>query len=119
MRENWMTIFCQRCGTGLAASANFCSSCGAEVPAVDPLRGWPPFRTPPFRTLTRPRFGRQIGGVCIALAQANGWDATAIRIIAVLGFLCTSGLLGVAYLALWVGIPEETPPAPGAYPPTI
>jgi len=27
--------------------------------------------------------------------------------------------VGVAYLALWVGIPEETPPLPGAYPPGV
>lgn len=105
-----MNLFCQRCGTGLPASAHFCSNCGAAIPMVQPMGG---------RPLIRPRFGRQIGGVCLAFAQANGWDATAIRIIAVLGLIFTSGLVGVAYLALWVGIPEETLPVPGAYPPTI
>jgi hypothetical protein len=28
-------------------------------------------------------------------------------------------LVGVAYLAAWIGIPEETMPYPGAYPPQI
>ncbi len=105
-----MNLFCQRCGTGLPVSARFCSNCGAAVAAAQPMGGQP---------LIRPRFGRQIGGVCEAFARANGWDVTVVRIIAVLGLLFTTGLVGVAYLALWVGIPEETPSMPGAYPPTI
>jgi phage shock protein PspC (stress-responsive transcriptional regulator) len=55
----------------------------------------------------------------MAFAQANGWDVTLVRIVAVLGLIFTSGLVGVAYLALWIGIPEETPSVPGAYPPTV
>jgi phage shock protein C len=105
-----MYLYCQRCGTGLPASAHFCSNCGAAVPVVQPMGG---------RLLIRPRFGRQIGGVCEAFARANGWDVTTVRIIAVLGLLISWGVVGLAYLALWVGIPEETPPLPGAYPPTI
>jgi phage shock protein PspC (stress-responsive transcriptional regulator) len=63
--------------------------------------------------------GRQIAGVCLALAQSNGWDVSVIRILAVLGFFFSSGLVGVAYVAAWIGIPEETPNLPGAYPPGI
>ena len=44
----------------------------------------------------------------MALAQANGWDVTLVRILAVLGFFFSSGLVGVAYMAAWIGIPEET-----------
>jgi phage shock protein PspC (stress-responsive transcriptional regulator) len=91
-------------------SAHFCSNCGAAIPALQPLPG---------RPLIRPRIGRVVGGVCIAFAQANGWDVAVVRIIAVLGLICSSGLVGVAYLALWIGIPEETPTVPGAYPPTV
>jgi phage shock protein PspC (stress-responsive transcriptional regulator) len=61
--------------------------------------------------------GRQIAGVCIGVAQANGWDVTLVRILTVVGFLFTSGLVGVAYLAGWIGIPEEPIPMPGTYPP--
>jgi phage shock protein PspC (stress-responsive transcriptional regulator) len=71
--------------------------------------------------------GRQIAGVCIGVAQANGWDVTLVRILTVVGCLFTSGLVGVAYLAGWIGIPEEPiamtgtpgtyPPAGGSYPP--
>lgn len=111
-----MPFYCQRCGTGLPPSARFCSNCGNVVSAAVP---------PPGRPLVRPIVGRQIAGVCIGVAQANGWDVTVVRILTVVGFLFTSGLVGVAYLAGWIGIPEEPiaapgvgyPSPPGTYPP--
>jgi phage shock protein C len=105
-----MAVFCQRCGTGLPLSARFCSNCGATIPAPQAIPG---------RPLVRPRVGRQIAGVCLALAQSNGWDVSAVRILVVVAFLFSSGLVGVAYLAAWIGIPDETPNVPGAYPPGI
>ena len=105
-----MAVFCNRCGTGLPASARFCSSCGATIPVAQPTPG---------RPLIRPRMGRQIAGVCLALAQSNGWDVSVVRILAVVGFFCSSGLVGVAYVAAWIGIPDETANLPGAYPPGI
>lgn len=107
-----MPFYCQRCGTGLPPSARFCSNCGNVVTAAPPAPG---------RPLVRPLAGRQIAGVCIGVAQANGWNVTTVRILTVAGFLLTSGLVGVAYLAGWIGIPEEpfsgAPGAPGVYPP--
>jgi phage shock protein PspC (stress-responsive transcriptional regulator) len=73
----------------------------------------------PGRPLVRPRVGRQIGGICLALARANGWDVAVVRIVAVLALVFSSGLVGVAYLAAWIGIPEETEHLPGAYPPGV
>ncbi len=70
----------------------------------------------PGRPLVRPIAGRQIAGVCLGMAQANGWNVTTIRILTVGGFLLTSGLVGIAYLAGWIGIPEETAPFAGTYP---
>jgi phage shock protein C len=105
-----MAVFCNRCGTGLPSTARFCSSCGATIPLPQPMQG---------RPLVRPRVGRQIAGVCIALAHSNGWDVSVVRILTVLGFFFSSGLVGIAYLAAWIGIPEEVPVGPGAYPPQI
>jgi phage shock protein PspC (stress-responsive transcriptional regulator) len=105
-----MAVFCHRCGTGLPLSARFCSNCGTVIPAVRPMPG---------RPLLRPRVGRQIAGVCLALAQANGWDVAVVRLLAVLGLLCSGGFFGVAYVAGWIGIPEEPLELPGAYPPGI
>jgi len=105
-----MAVFCHQCGSNVPLNARFCTKCGMPVIGTQPIPG---------RPLLRPRLGRQIGGVCAALANANGWDLTLVRILAVLGCLFSSGLVGVAYLAAWIGIPEETPPIPGAYPPGI
>jgi phage shock protein PspC (stress-responsive transcriptional regulator) len=65
----------------------------------------------------RPIIGRQVAGVCLALARSNGWDVGLIRILAVIGFIFSGGFVGVAYLAGWIGIPEEPMPFPGATPP--
>jgi phage shock protein C len=105
-----MAVFCHRCGTGLPVSARFCSGCGGPVPIPQAMPG---------RPLIRPRMGRQIAGVCLALAQSNGWDVSVVRILAVIGFFVSSGLVGVAYVAAWIGIPDEIPNLPGMYPPGI
>jgi len=105
-----MAVFCHQCGTGLPTGARFCSSCGAVVPVAQPMQG---------RPLVRPIVGRQIAGVCLGLAQANGWDVGVVRIITVLGFFFSSGFVGVAYVAGWIGIPEEPLQLPGAYPPNL
>ena len=72
--------------------------------------------------MVRPRAGRQIAGVCLALAQNYRWDVTVVRILTVLAFIFSSGLVGVAYLAAWIGIPEEPlafPGPTGPYPPGV
>ncbi len=105
-----MGLYCHRCGTALPPGARFCSSCGTVVASSAHIPG---------RPLIRPRVGRQIAGVCLALAQANGWDVTVVRILTVIGFCVSGGLVGVAYLAGWIGIPEEPLGTPGAYPPNV
>ena len=96
-----MAFFCQQCGNALHPSALFCPGCGAATPMAQPMPG---------RPLIRPHVGRQIGGVCLALAQANGWDVAMVRILTVIGFIFSSGLIGVAYVAAWIGIPEDAAP---------
>lgn len=105
-----MAVYCTQCGTALPAGARFCSNCGAAMPVVQGMPG---------RPLIRPRAGRQIAGVCLALARAYGWDVSVVRIFTVLALFFSSGLVGVAYLAAWVGIPEEPPDLSGVYPPGI
>ena len=105
-----MGVFCTRCGAGLPVSARFGSNCGAVVPVAQAMPG---------RPLVRPQVGRQIAGVCLALAQANGWDVAIVRIMTVLGFFFSGGFVGVAYLAGWIGIPDESIQMPGGYPPTL
>lgn len=105
-----MAVFCHQCGAGLPPSARFCSRCGAVIPVTQSMPGQP---------LARPIAGRQIAGVCLALARANGWDVAVVRIVTVLGFFFSGGFVGIAYLAGWIGIPEEKLPLPGEYPPKV
>jgi phage shock protein C len=105
-----MAVFCHRCGTALPVSARFCSNCGTVVSVTPPIAG---------RPLVRPHVGRQIAGVCLGLAQANAWDVALVRVLTVVGFFFSGGLVAVAYLAGWIGIPEEPYPMPGAYPPNV
>jgi phage shock protein C len=113
-----MAVYCHQCGTGLPPTARFCSSCGTAVHVPQPVPG---------RPLLRPREGRQIAGVCIALARANGWDVAVVRIVTILGVVITGGVFAIAYLAGWIGIPEEPlglsggayPPGSGAFPPHL
>lgn len=105
-----MAVFCHQCGAGLPSSARFCSRCGAVIPVTQSMPGQP---------LVRPIVGRQIAGVCLALAQANGWDVAVVRMVTVLGFFFSGGFVGIAYLAGWIGIPEEKLPLPGEYPPKV
>jgi phage shock protein PspC (stress-responsive transcriptional regulator) len=60
----------------------------------------------------RPIAGRQIAGVCIGLSQAYGWDVALVRIFTALGLLFSGGMVGLVYLACWIGIPEEPLPLP-------
>ena len=102
-----MTIYCARCGTALPPIASFCSRCGAAMPSMPPQVALP---------LQRPRMGRQVAGVCLALARSYGWDVAVVRVVAVLGLCFSAGLVGAAYLACWIGIPEEPLGNPGEYP---
>lgn len=57
-------------------------------------------------TLSRPREGRMIGGVCAGLARRFGVSATSVRVAFVLSCLLP-GPQFVLYLALWIVLPEE------------
>ena len=59
-----------------------------------------------MKTLSRPREGRMIGGVCAGIAQRFGWNVTTVRIVAVASILLP-GPQFLAYIALWILMPEE------------
>ncbi len=72
---------------------------------------------PPFPTrLVRPIFGRQFAGVCVGLARTYNWDVGLVRILTVLAGIFIFPVAEIAYIACWIGIPEEqiadVPPPP-------
>jgi len=105
-----MAFYCHRCGTNLPTGARFCSNCGTVVAAT---------AASPGRPLMRPLIGRQIAGVCIGIAQTYGFDVSLVRILTVLTFFFSGGLVAVAYLACWIGIPEEPIAVPPPYQPRV
>jgi phage shock protein PspC (stress-responsive transcriptional regulator) len=57
-------------------------------------------------TLTRPRHGKVIAGVCAGLAQRFGWSANVVRLLFVLSCLLPGPQI-VIYLALWILMPKQ------------
>ncbi len=57
-------------------------------------------------TLTRPRNGKVIAGVCAGLAQRFGWNANVVRLVFLLSCLLP-GPQFVIYLVLWVLMPRR------------
>lgn len=59
----------------------------------------------PRRTVTRPRTGRMIAGVCAGTADYLNIDVTLVR-FALVAFTLLGGAGLAAYLAAWLIIPE-------------
>ncbi|WP_369370304.1 PspC domain-containing protein [Promicromonospora sp. Populi] len=57
-------------------------------------------------TLSRPRQGRMIGGVCAAIARRFGWNPTLVRVVTVASILIP-GPQVLAYIIGWIAIPNE------------
>jgi phage shock protein PspC (stress-responsive transcriptional regulator) len=91
--------------------ARFCGQCGRSVPGAAGARSR-------RRPLERPREGRKIAGVCLALAQSLDADVTLVRVLWVVFTLLFAVAFGiVAYIVAWILIPEAPrllpQPAPG------
>jgi len=102
-----MTAYCSSCGNALPPAARFCSACGTAV-AGFANAGFSPTGFPAYvPRLVRPLFGRQIAGVCAALARAYGWDIGLLRGLAVVAGIFLCPIPEIAYVAFWIGLPEE------------
>lgn len=89
-------MFCNFCGRQIQEDASFCAYCGRGV-------GY----SVPRRALYRPTEGRKIGGVCAGLAIYFGEDVTLVRILWVLALFLLIPLTIIAYIVMWIVIPEE------------
>jgi phage shock protein C len=64
-----------------------------------------------MRKLVRPRQGRKIAGVCLAVADYFGIDVTIVRLLWIVA-LIPGGIPGILpYVICWIVIPSEEPPA--------
>ena len=62
----------------------------------------------PANPLRRSRQHRVLGGVCGGLAAWLGWDVTLVRVLYVVISFFSAAFPGIlAYLVLWILMPEE------------
>lgn len=70
---------------------------------------------PQYKQLFRSRDNRMVAGVCAGLGEYLGLDPTVVRlaflVASLLGYI---GPLLIAYLVLFIVVPEEPQPAPPA-----
>jgi phage shock protein PspC (stress-responsive transcriptional regulator) len=66
-------------------------------------------------TLSRPRQGRIIAGVCAGLARRFGWNVTVVRVLAVLSFVLPGSQL-LVYAICWIVIPSDPEVARSPFP---
>jgi phage shock protein C len=57
-------------------------------------------------SLSRPRTGRMIAGVCAGIAQRYGWNVSTVRLVFLLSCLLP-GPQFVIYLVLWLAMPQR------------
>jgi len=110
-------MICSNCQREIANYSNYCYFCGsrqqrAANSAVAPRR------------LQRSLVDCKVGGVCGGIAEYLDVDSTIVRLVWVVGTVCTAIVFGcVAYLAAWLIMPEGpmpmpvqpiTPPAPAS-----
>ena len=91
-------MYCSSCGKEEPIGAKFCPYCGRanQVDTQAILPG-----------MVRPRAGRKIAGVCAGLAQRYGWDVGIVRVAALVLAASSAGLGIVAYVVLWIVMPDE------------
>ncbi|MFC8922116.1 PspC domain-containing protein [Cellulosimicrobium sp. NPDC057127] len=57
-------------------------------------------------SLSRPRHGRMIAGVCAGIARRFGWSTTVVRVVTVASLLLPGPQI-LAYLILWLLMPND------------
>ena len=72
----------------------------------NPSREKEPDVTSPRRTLTRPRNGKVIAGVCAGLAERFGWSVFMVRLLFVLSIILPGSQV-IVYLVLWLLMPKR------------
>lgn len=63
--------------------------------------------TEPHKKLRRNKIDGMIGGVCAGVGDYLGLDATIVRILAVISFFMSGGVVFWVYLGMWIFIPSD------------
>ena len=95
-------MYCTQCGTQLADTARYCTSCGK--PAGPGMHFVPVAAAP--KKLRRIREGKKIAGVCAGFAEYFGTDVTVMRIIWVALLLLPPHIGLIGYIVSWAVLPK-------------
>ncbi len=87
-------MYCGYCGKVIPDDAHRCAYCGKRVAVIR-------------RPLIRPRSGRKVAGVAAAFADSFSLDVTLVRVLWLLAVLFTIPVAMIAYIVVWIVIPEE------------
>jgi phage shock protein C len=101
-------MYCNQCGNAIEEHFRYCSRCGAATENTPP-RSEPPRN---IHSLTRPREGKRIAGVCAGVARYLDLDVTLVRVVWVLLviFPPVPGIL--VYIICWIVMPQDPAPLP-------
>lgn len=100
-------MFCTQCGTQLADSARFCTSCGKPVGQPSERPASSEFAATSPKRLRRIVSQKKIAGVCAGFAEYFDTDITLMRVIWVALMLFPPQLGVIAYIVCWVILPKE------------
>jgi phage shock protein C len=98
-------MFCTQCGSQLADSARFCTTCGKPAGQPPERPANPAFAAAPKR-LRRIIAQKKIAGICAGFAEYFDTDITLMRVIWVALLLLPPQLGLIAYIVCWVVLPK-------------
>jgi phage shock protein C len=93
-------MYCTHCGRELADCARYCSGCGKPTLGTSPDRS---------TSLSRPRQGKLIAGVCAGVARHLEVDVTLVRIVWVLLTISPAVPGIILYVIFWIVMPKDPP----------
>ena len=104
---------CPQCGTENPIDAKYCRKCGRilDTPPASAIPIEPYMApTPTKKRLVRCSNDKAIAGVCSGLAVYMGIDVLLVRILTLIGLFMSGGSVFIAYILVWLLVPEEPCP---------
>jgi len=95
-------MYCTNCGRQLEEEARYCSACGNARRTLGTPSG--------VKSLSRPREGKKIAGVCAGVARYLEVDVTVVRILWILVTILPPVPGIVAYIVCWIAMPRDPEP---------
>ena len=105
-------MICPNCQKDIAIGSKFCYNCGARQPETASSAPPPP-PVYPRKRLVRSTNDRKIAGICAGIADYFDIDTTLVRVLWLLATLVPGPNI-LAYIILWIAVPEGPTGVPAA-----